>query len=680
MVTTMSDLMKEQRLLERFDRPRVNHILLLWERVVAGFNQILVQSESRVYWECEEVTVPFDRVEEAQLAFLLSAGAHPTEAGGNDILFLLIAETITQYNNYAEKLESLAPKGVITPVTESLDPRSIVRGFGGAVKVGSVNPLPKSQLDWVAECSWDRNRQSFDEGKMETLQRDMINLFDRPVRIANPLDRLRERFCFREEPALLIGNAPSTVSIKECVHGNCYANGQDFQLVNEVQDLLGTIGFHTRDEQIRRTLMDNFHCLDYESIRAILEGCRSLLDQLWASGKDFFETVGSGLGGLLHSADHSDNAGDLELIGFPKISDAQARLLLSLDVYQFLELIHYVEYQLASEAYLYANLPMHMTDPLSADIEMEVTHKLGALVNGNDVEGVVAAIDEFVRDVLCFYEIQLIAGANLGNPSLKAFLTENNFCDAADVVFAALPPELKVRNYVSLRQRLHQIKLSILARSGTFTSDTDDDTINTALRGRCWLLGDDSEWDADVEKPAVAAVLTDHRQGLWFEQALLDKGSTDVAKPAVDTEMTVVAQADSAYDDDVAMETDGLVGASVDGTVTAAVRMQRWWRYWRQRLDHVESMVEDEPEQDRGLVISMDVTYGKVDDEVRMRQWLDAHLLPQSMADALLALGARTVNDIVMLVQDLPETLTSFAVLDRVKLTRAVASIGNVSP
>jgi hypothetical protein len=49
MVTTMSDLMKEQRLLERFDRPRVNHILLLWERVVAGFNQILVQSESRVY-------------------------------------------------------------------------------------------------------------------------------------------------------------------------------------------------------------------------------------------------------------------------------------------------------------------------------------------------------------------------------------------------------------------------------------------------------------------------------------------------------------------------------------------------------------------------------------------------------------------------------------------------------
>jgi hypothetical protein len=686
MATTMGDLMREQRLLERFDRPRVNHILLLWERVVAGFNQILTQSNSRVYWECEEVTVPFDRVEDAQLIFLLSAGAHPTDANGNDILFLLIAGTITQYNNYAEKLEAFASKeGVITPETESLDPRSIVRGFGGAVKVGSVNPLPKRQLDWVAECSWDQNRQMFDEGKMEALLRDMINLFDRPVRIANPLDRLRERFCFREESALLIGNAQSTVSIKECEHGNCYANSQDFQLVDEVQSLVGSIGFHTRDEQIRRTLMDNFHSLDYESIRAVLEGCRTFLDQLSATGKDFFETVGSGLDELLHSSDYSSNSTDLELIGFPKMSDAQSRLLLSLDVYQFLELIHYAVYQLASEAYLYANLPMHMTDPLTADIEMEVTHKLGALVNGNGVEGVVAAIDEFVRDVLCFYETQLIAGANLSNPSLKAFLTENNFCDAADVVFAALPPELKVRNYVSLRQRLHQIKLSILARSGTFTSDltsgNDDDAINTALRGRCWLLGDDSEWDADVEKSAVDAVSTNHSPGLWFEQALLDEGSVDMTKPAVDAEMTDVAQADCSYNDDIAMEgeTDVLVGACVDDTVTAAVRMQRWWRYWRQRLDHVDLMVEDEPEQDHGLV-SMDVTYGTVDDEVRMRQWLDAHLLPQSMADALLALGARTVNDIVMLVQDVPETLTSFAVLDRVKLTRAVASVGNVAP
>jgi hypothetical protein len=681
MATTMGDLMKEQRLLERFDGPRVNHILLLWERVVAGFNQILAQCNNRVYWECEEVTVPFHRVENAQLVFLLSAGAHPTDADGNDILFLLIAGTITQYNNYAEKLDAFASKeGVITPETESLDPRSIVRGFGGAVKVGSVNPLTKRQLDWVAECSWDQNRQTFDEGKMEALLRDMINLFDRPVRIANPLDRLRERFCFREESALLNGNAQSMVSIKECEHGNCYANGQDFQLVDEVQNLVGTIGFHTRDEHIRRTLMDNFHSLDYESIRAVLQGCRSFLDQLSASGKDFFETVGSGLGELLHSSDHTNNSTDLELIGFPKMSDAQSRLLLSLDVYQFLELIHYAAFQLASESYLYANLPIHMTDPLPAEIEMEVIRKLSALRKGNDAEGVVAAIDEFVRDVLCFYETQLIAGASLSNPTLKAFLTENNFCDAADVVFAALPPELKVRSYVSLRQRLHQIKLSILARSGTLTSDltsggNDDDAVNSALRGHCWLLGDDSELDANVEQSAIDSVLTNQRQGLWFEQALLDEESADVTKPAVDAEMTDVASTGSAYSDDVAMETDGVVDASVDGTVSAAVRMQRWWRCWRQRLDHVESM-EDEPEQDQELV-GMDITYGTADDQVRMRQWLDAHLLPQSMADALLDLGARTINDIVMLVQDVPETLASFAVLDRVKLTRAVASVSN---
>ncbi len=58
-----------------------------------------------------------------------------------------------------------------------------------------------------------------------------------------------------------------------------------------------------------------------------------------------------------------------------------------------------------------------------------------------------------------------------------------------------------------------------------------------------------------------------------------------------------------------------------------------------------------------------------------MRQWLDDHSLPQSVADALLTLGVRSIEDVRMFVRECPERLSGLAPLDQVKLKKSVAAL-----
>ncbi len=64
--------------------------------------------------------------------------------------------------------------------------------------------------------------------------------------------------------------------------------------------------------------------------------------------------------------------------------------------------------------------------------------------------------------------------------------------------------------------------------------------------------------------------------------------------------------------------------------------------------------------------------YGSVHDEIHMRRWLNTNQLPQSVAVALLELGARNVEDVILLVKTKPKLLEQLTVLDIVKLHRAV--------
>jgi hypothetical protein len=720
----MGELMQKERLRERFDSARVHHILALWERVRVGLNTILVETDQKVHWQCEEVSIPFDKVENAQLVSLLSEGLHPTE---HDFLFLVINEAVELYNNFAKKLAAFsgAADEVGDDSTEELQPRFIIRGYGGAVKVGAVAPLSKDELHWVAESSWDSESHAFRQPELK----EMINLHDPIALIANPLNHLREKFCFREGDAFSFGesNANSTITLNS---ENYFANYQDAQLFDEVQQRSSRLDMLTGDGQIRRTLLDNFHGLDYDRLRAMLEGCRSILDLLWSSEHDSFEAIGLILHDLVDAREDAEQSGQLQAIGFPRLMEPQSRLILSLDMHQFVELVNYAGFQLASEAYLFSNLPLHVTEPLTDNMEDSISTAMRYLGDELGVEAVAKQVEEFSKDVLSFYEIQLLDGASKANKSLRVFLSENNFCDTSDRIFAALPLTVTLRHYISLRQCLHQLKLSLLYRSTdsvtvAATIVKRNDSFVKSSRGRCWLWEDENlssgmEESTETccdEVPNAAR----NQLRLWFEQALPGtEGVNAEIAAAEEEEVDDVVIAEVNVNIEIAEKPKVVVTVAthafdegkicpVDRETIAARLLQRWWRRELRLLLAMDPM-DDESESDydyddmgamnidtqqcddearnddsetsgelvanqlrnRTETTNMEVTYGTHEEDILMRKWLDEHKLLQAVGDTLVELGAHCINDIRMLVQECPELLSGLAPLDRVKLKKAV--------
>jgi hypothetical protein len=69
--------------------------------------------------------------------------------------------------------------------------------------------------------------------------------------------------------------------------------------------------------------------------------------------------------------------------------------------------------------------------------------------------------------------------------------------------------------------------------------------------------------------------------------------------------------------------------------------------------------------------------YGNKKDEVCMRRWLNDNQLPQTVGDQLVACGARNIEDVVSLVKAWPAQLSGTAILDDIKLKRAVEALNN---
>ena len=93
--------MNSPHLCERFDSVRADHILRVWDRVRSGFDKCFLENKKTLSWECEEVPIPFDTLENAMLFSLLSEGGLPNECG---FLFLARNEIVSMYNVFAEKI------------------------------------------------------------------------------------------------------------------------------------------------------------------------------------------------------------------------------------------------------------------------------------------------------------------------------------------------------------------------------------------------------------------------------------------------------------------------------------------------------------------------------------------------------------------------------------------------
>lgn len=568
-------------------------------------------------WQCETVSIPFVSLEKAKLVSLLSEGQHPTD--GNDFLFLIINEMVAQYNVYIERLAATT-NSTTGPL---LSPKYIARDLAGAV-IGTLLPLTKEELNWMVESSWNAETGSYDTEQIDVALRNAINLQE-PSLIASPLNYLRERFVFRDDdsdPAFRKDQNELAI-IKQ--DGLFFANIQDSQLVDEVR-LLVTQGDNARqlvtqgDHGIDRALMDNFYCLDYDRIRAMLEGSRSLFQLMREHEVGKFQSVTSILDIVAPVRDAPTGIGQLEALGFPShMSGNQSKLLLSLNSTQMTSLVKFAAYQLASEAYIFSALPLFLTDPLKRDMENEIKQGLDSLCSRKNVKTVVDDLDVFVRDVLKFYEAQIVEGASKTNGSLRKFLVENNFCDASDPIFAAMPVSVTLRHYANLRQLLHQIKLSFMYQLSSADIDTPaanvgrEESLGSVTRGYCWLWKDEGCTTMDHDaKTGVDSAQSKLRWKLWFEQAIpeIETIDSDSHLQGVDVEMvddmdvgndgSDMVIVDEQQQDDEGFENQNDVleeeeeeEQQMDPNVSAAL-LQRWWRRETERLAELDRMAEME--------------------------------------------------------------------------------------
>lgn len=707
--------------MNRFDTIRVNHLLQLWGRCVLGVDEILAKADQKVSWECGKVSVPFGTLQDASMMSLLSEGECPTD--GNDFLFLILNETVNAYNSFAENLGAFSCEGSEPTPPVIISPKHCVRGLIGAVKVGAIVPLTRQELGWMAECCWSADGNEFDQGRLHFELLMAVNMADRPPLISNPMDSLRESFSFRNDETLDLANNLSSAPIfkfKSCF----FANRQDRLLVEEVDQFLGIIDATIGDETITQTFVDNLHGLTYDDLRGVLGGIRTFFDVMVNRHHTYhFDRIGTALDEML-----DDNpATGLQVLGFPELTDKQTQLLLSLDVFQTVELIKFLNHQLASEAYIFAGLPIYMATSLEDGTKDSIREQLEALWLSKDSKRVVGSIDEFIHDILGFYENEIVKAVAKSDTSLRSFLSQSNFCDASDPIFASLPSDVTLRNYIALRQLLHQIKLDFKSRiesspeiSYSTMPELKNSSMTTTERGRCWLW-EDKGFPGVVGGENLGST-SEQSFGwkLWFEQAISVSATTSAEKDitAIEEMMEECSTQKEGLTDLQHSKDVGPTSTSEEEESKAAVRLQRWWRIEFKNLQTMD-FSNDEEDEDIALDYRMEdeeellfdyadgdqmvldgheqnnmsrevndasrghapapmdfePEYGSPNEELDMRKWLDSHKLPQSTMDVLAKSGVRNIEDICFMLVEMPEILLELPRLDQLKLKKAARTL-----
>ena len=611
----MAELMNEQVLRTRFDGHSVHHILAIWKRLCNRVGECIENGVVRV--GCSEVNVPFCQFEKATLVQLLSEGEHMTD--GNDYLFLIISDIIQRYNAFVGKIEELIGAGRGVPL-KVIHPKLFSSLCGASALLDCPSETISQSLIWIAEYSWAESSQGFDLEQASQLGRLFVN--PRVNLIGNPVNLLRETFCFRKEEQVTskVENTSSEIS---AVSGVYFANHQDFELVDEIRCLLNVRGLAQGSPILLPTLNLKFRGLDYKELRTFLEGCRSVL-VLWSERSDHSQQQLPSIETMLNPPSGSNEdctSRTVRDIGMPFLSATQEKLLLSLDVLGVVELIKFLSYQLGSESHHFSSLPHRLSDYLADDAEQHLMDSFESQKSKTPSE-LLSEIDDFVENVLSYYEALIVEASSQKNWNLREFLSHNNFCDGSDPIFSLLPKGCTLRNYVHLRQIFHQQKLSLLVacakqRDESRKTNGDLSFYDDPTKGVHWL------WTEDGESRCKGRLLSgegDYERSwrLWFEDVLPQPPAEEQVDTAVGVsgprnegeaeftmtleetieEVEVVALDGKDEEDDSCMHGSMLVeplaknpvdsitpvtsAETIEDDVAspqdAAFRIQRWWR------------------------------------------------------------------------------------------------------
>lgn len=738
----MEQLLQENILRRRFDPITTHHILDLWSRASDALNLLLEKGDRHIVWDCEDVDVPFTRANEASLMMMLSELRHPTD--GNDFLFLFIHSIIQEYNSFALRLnEAMIPlraSDTTQDGSRELHPRFLLRGSPGVIAISAECLTDFSENSGFIESYWSSD--GFQSRRLRQALRDGRFVEEVLPTIMNPTSFLRECFHFRDIGAPnLVEDVDSSNLATKTADDLYFVHTQDLQLYEETRQVINSsrsvhVGNYS-DHAILHAMRVHFRDSDYLFFRSILEGIRCVFNQTRASYPDMDEsvTLNRVICGILVPNSTADEA-IREGLGFPVLSDSQWQLLGDVEIAEIPQVVRFIGYQLASEGYKFAHLPLRMTEPLPQEARETMDNLLAKLCETEGVNESLLHLDDFVTSCLSFYESPVHDAASENNPPLKSFLEASSFGDKTTFPFLeAVPDLIMLRHYVAFRQHLNQLRLRlrVTIAAGNKTNINPKSTTETgpnlskSRRGQSWLwrAGADHELDnqeihdENEEKERLVASL-ENIQRLWFDS--LSEGKKDNSN-----EEEMVGKGA------VVAEEDETVSTRTDKNESAARQIQRYWK--RQGMtkarDHravpaltkesqsppqsttlapvpvlpapeaTQASAQQNPTSNRSWwlmkfiscillasLVSILATWlhrnynnqslhapmrpNDIEEHNELGSWLKKHRLPPNLIHDFAGLGARTIDDLNTIVKNYPEMLESFAPLDQRKIHLAV--------
>ena len=519
----LNEILRPDLLSLRFHDTEVNHVQCLWMRVKSQMNDFLFGKSNEVYWDCEKVKIPFENLDEVPLIMFLSAYEHPTE--GYDFLFIVINNFVSIYNNFVLRILNGKSK-----VNEKIvRPRLLLQGSPGDIVMKNLDWMKKDQLGSLVESFRIFESDKFD---CEGLENEILNrLSSCDFIIASPMKHLRCKHLFRFENENVIFDEQKRQVLKSS-QGFCFANISDYRLFEDCHHELQRLNINVEhDECMIYDYVTKFHKFDYDALRGTLEGIRVVFQKLT---KPHFDSFGEALTDLGLASQEVDLADLFEDLGFTGLSRLQAKYIIALNLSQMIQLVHYVGYQIASEGYTYASLPLSMIIPIVKSDRAILRTRILKM----EEEGVAQLIYVFQTDIMCFYEKVIREHSATSNESLKYFLERSSFCDdETDLIHSMLPEGITVRNYVPLQLMLNQLRLHFLAQDQVenteFTDHNDSNNIfSNPRRGNFWLWSS-SRQETDVpenlmfdedssEADSISSWLNeaDIDMKLWFEKSI----------------------------------------------------------------------------------------------------------------------------------------------------------------
>lgn len=491
--------MDETLLTARFGLVGASEIRTMWTRAIEGIDAFLSVNES-VQWNCEEIHIPFNNIEDTTLISILSEMETP--ADGHDYLFLIINDLILRYNNFTKSLGLISSSGV-----HEIHPRTLVRLSKNTTSViGTVSGV-QHVMDGLVESYWSQDDNNFKLLDLLRAIRIEIRMIGKHQPIKSPVSFLREKFSFREDHADSNSTQCANKACFRSSDGLYFARNADVSLYEEVLDIANEMGF-VKGTAILHSLIVTFLTFSYTEWLSLLEGVRNALDHLNGA---LFTSGNAQLGQVIIN---------FERFGFPPLDEAQSNLLKSLHASDLMEVICMCGEQLATEAYRYVGLPSRLAEPLPVEVKNLIRD---AIANNSSV----AEIEAFSADVLEFYCDRLIVPASeSSNQGMATFLRENNCCDDTDTIFGIIPESVSIRNYIDVQKMLYQAKLRLISSENRHhivqPACSSDEVHVSHLKPSRW------KWSSNPKSHEQKYQWSAFGGNLWFEEALM-KGNTNAA-------------------------------------------------------------------------------------------------------------------------------------------------------